>query len=125
MSACYGKALTGDEEGLDGLSDADVVGDQEPDGVHLQGHEERHELVRPRLDGDLAERSERAGTRAETEPDRVPQEAAGQMIAQLSRLGRGEVRGPDLFEVRIDPGDLHVRAAERPHDEEVFPRLRE
>ena len=61
--------LAGDEQRLDRLADADVVGDQQPDRVQLQRHQQRHELVRARLDGDAAEGAERPGARAEAEPD--------------------------------------------------------
>ena len=46
--------FTGDEQGLDGFADADVVGDEHADGVQAQGHEQRHELVRARADGHAA-----------------------------------------------------------------------
>ena len=41
--------------GLDRLADPDVVGDQQPDGVQLERHQQRHELVGARLDADVAE----------------------------------------------------------------------
>ena len=103
--------LAGDEQALDCLADADVVGNEQPDRVQLQGHQERHKLVGPWLDGDLAEGTERAGTGPEAQTDRVAEQPAGLVVAQVSRVGRGEVRGPDLLNFRIDPGDLHVGAA--------------
>ena len=44
--------LGGDQAGLDGLADADVVGDEQPDGVLPQRHEQRHVLVAARADAD-------------------------------------------------------------------------
>ena len=52
--------LAGDEAGLDGLADADVVGDQQADGVLAQRHEQRHELVAAR--GSTAMPAEAIGT---------------------------------------------------------------
>ncbi len=49
------KQFPGHEQALDRLADADVVGNQQPDRVHLQGHQERHELIGAWLHGDLAE----------------------------------------------------------------------
>ena len=45
-------------------------------GSSLQRHQQRHELVGPRLDGDLGERAERPGAGAEPEPQRVAQQPA-------------------------------------------------
>ena len=81
----------GDQQGLDCLADADVVGDKQPDRVQLQGHQERHELIGPGLDGDLAEGPERAGTRSEAKPDRVAEQAAGLVVAELGRVGGREI----------------------------------
>jgi len=41
-----------DEGRLDGLADADVIGDQQADGILPQGHQKGHELVGARLNGD-------------------------------------------------------------------------
>ena len=53
--------LFGDQGGLDCFADSDVVGDEEADRAETQGHEQRHELVGARLDGDGAEGPERPG----------------------------------------------------------------
>ena len=68
--------LAGDQRGLDRLADADVVGDQQPHRVELERHQQRHELVGARLDGDPAEASG-TGRRDERkpEPQRVAQQA--------------------------------------------------
>jgi hypothetical protein len=44
--------LARDESSLDRLPDADVVGDEETHRIQAQRHEQGHELIRPRLDGD-------------------------------------------------------------------------
>jgi len=66
--------FSGDQQCLNGLADPDVVGDQQTHGVETEGHEQWHELIRPWLDGDPAERSERPGARAYRQPDCVAQQ---------------------------------------------------
>ena len=56
------KQLAGDEQGLNGLADADVVRDEQPHDVLTEREEERDELVRPRLDAEPREAPEGAGT---------------------------------------------------------------
>ena len=75
--------LAGDQRAFDGLADTDVVGDQQAHGVLLQRHQQRHELVGARLDGDVAEAAERAGTGAQLELQRIEQQLAGGMVARL------------------------------------------
>ena len=87
--------LAGDERRLDGLADADVVGDQQAHRVELERHHQRHELVGPRLDGDAAEAAERAGGGAGGEARRVAQELAGGEVAEVGRAwaaGRSRTR---------------------------------
>jgi len=79
--------LTGDEEGLHRLSDPDVVGDEEAHRVQLEPHEQGNELIRPGIYRDAAEGAERAGAGTETEPQRVAEQAAGAVVADLSGIG--------------------------------------
>ena len=79
--------LAGDERGLDGLADADVVGDEQAHRVELERHEQRHELVGARLDGDLAEAAEGPGAAPQREQERVAQEQR-RVLAALLRGGR-------------------------------------
>ncbi len=55
--------FAGDDRCLDGLADADVVGDQEAHRVELERHHQRHELIGSRLDGDATEAAERTSGR--------------------------------------------------------------
>lgn len=50
--------FTGNESRFDGLADADIVGNQEPQGIELERHQQRHKLVSTRLDRDVAEAAE-------------------------------------------------------------------
>ena len=77
--------LAGDERRLDGLADADVVGDEQAHRVLLQRHHERHELVGARLDGYLPDAAERPGAAPEREQQRVPQEQRRVLAALLGR----------------------------------------
>ena len=54
QAACLAELqqLLGDEPGLDGLTDADVIGDEEAHDILTQSEQERHELVGAWLDGD-------------------------------------------------------------------------
>ena len=115
--------LAGDQAGLDGLADADVVGDQQPHRVQLQRHQERHELVRPGLDGELGERAERAGARAEAQPHGVAQQPARREVAELGRIGKVEAGRLDRFQRQVDAGDLVVGAAQRAQHQEVVGRF--
>jgi hypothetical protein len=83
-----GRAARGRSGRLDGLADADVVGDQQPHRVELERHHQRHELVGPRLDGDAAEAAERSGRRAGGQPRGVPQQPPGGEVAEVGRVGR-------------------------------------
>ena len=60
--------LGGDQAGLDGLADADVVGDQQPDRVLPQRHQQRDELVGAGLHGEPGQRPERPGAGPEPDP---------------------------------------------------------
>ena len=66
--ARYSGALhhfTQDQKGLHGLADADVVGDQQADGVLSQGHHQRYDLVGTGAEGELGQGPERPGPVAE------------------------------------------------------------
>jgi hypothetical protein len=62
------------ERSFDGLTYANVVGNQEPNRVQLERHEQRHELISARFDGDLPEAAEGSSTTPERKHERVTQE---------------------------------------------------
>ena len=88
-----GRAVRGRSAGFDGLADAHVIGDQQAHRIELERHQQRHELVRARLDGDTGKRAERPGAGAEAEAHRIAQQAAGAIVAGHSR-GRADQRWP-------------------------------
>ena len=69
--------LADDQAGFNGLADADVVGDQEPDRLLAERHEQRHQLVGTWLDAEIGERAERAGAGAQLEAHGIAQEQPG------------------------------------------------
>ena len=57
--------LAHNDTGLDGLTYADIVGNQQAHGGQTQCHQQRHQLVGAWLHGNVAERSERSSTRTQ------------------------------------------------------------
>ena len=111
--------LGGDQAGLDGLADADVVGDQQPDRVLPQRHQQRHELVGAGLDGEPGQRAERPGAGPEPDPQRRAQQPGADAVPASSGSGGLEGGRADLLQRGEDAGDLVVAAAERAQHEEV------
>ncbi len=103
-----------------GLADADVVGDQQPDGVLAQRQQQRDELVGARLDGEAGRAS---GTGRRTSGTRCAARcAAGRRSPRRRgrrRSGGGKVASVDGLECREDGGDVVVAAAERAQHEQV------
>ena len=100
--------FAGDHRGLDGLANADVIGDEQADGVEFERHQERDELVGAGLDGEFAERAEGAGAAAEAEADGVAEEQCGAERAGAFGVGRlvlGGLEGP-RFERFVDAGGV-------------------
>jgi len=114
--------LAGDEAGLNGLADADIVGDEQAHGIESKGHEQRCELIRPGLDGNFAERAEGTGAGAKADAQGVAEQMAGAVIAKLPRIGEIEAGGADFFQGSENAGDLVLGAAEGPHHKQFLIR---
>ena len=104
--------LAGDEQGLDGLPDPDVVGDEEAYRVELQRHEQRHELVGARLDRDVSDAPEGSGAAAQREQQRIAEQEGRVVPAELVRARQGE---PGLanrldLERKVDQRPILVRS---------------
>ena len=82
--------LAGDEQGLDCLSDPNVVRDEEAHRIELERHEQRHELVRAGLDGDLANAPEGSGAPSQREQQRVAKQQGRVVSAELVHVRQGE-----------------------------------
>ena len=73
------------------------------DGIEPERHQQRDELVRPRLDGDAAEGAERAGARAEAEPEGVAEQAGRAVVAEIRRpSAERSAGGRTCSERRVD-----------------------
>jgi hypothetical protein len=119
--------LAGDERGLDGLADADVVGDEQAHRVELQRHEQRHELVGARLDRDLAEAAERAGAAPQRQQQRVAQEQRSVVAAELAfTSGRGKRASRTArLEGQVDEGLVLLGAGDGAHAQRLGGAARE
>jgi len=82
--------LSCNERGLDGLADADIVGDEQTHRIEFERHEQRNELIGARLDGYLPKPAEWAGTSAQRQQEGVAQEKSGVMSRLLARIGTWE-----------------------------------
>ena len=118
--------FAGNQPRFDGLADAHIIGNQQPDDVLAQGHEQRHELIRPRLDGQVAEAAERASPGAEPEPQGVAHEQTRGLGAGFRRVraGKGGRFRRDRFQRQIDHGRVVLAAAQRPEGEHLVAGLR-
>ena len=82
-----------DEEGFDGLADAHVVCEQEPDSpALLERHDERDHLVASGAESELRRAADRAGGRAERAGRYACPEAGGGLGALVKLQARGEIR---------------------------------
>src|SRR5262245_30153370 len=84
--------LARDDAGFDRLADADVVRDQQADGVELERHHERDELVRPRFDSDAAEAAERPRCGARRETRRIAEDLPRCEVTDVRRRREAERR---------------------------------
>ena len=96
--------LSGDQRGLDGFADADVIGNQQPHRVQPQRHQQWHELVGARLDRNVAEAAERAGTATQRHAQGVGEEDRVVLAAFLRGIGQREPGGADIG---LEPGVDH------------------
>ena len=117
-----------DEQGFDGLANADVIGDKQPHGLLPQRHDERHHLVSARPERELGEGAERAGAVAEGEPRGIVQQAGGADVAEVCagrRFETGVRRAVGIdVERQVDAGDFFVGAAQGLDDEQIVGVLR-
>ena len=82
--------LAGDKGRLDGLADADVVGDEQPYRIEPKRHEQRDVLIGAGGEGEVTERAKRRGAGAELEAGSVVEEESAGDIAGVFRAWRVE-----------------------------------
>ena len=112
-----GQELGCDQAGLNGLADADVVGDEEADGLLAEGEQQRDELVGPRGDRQPREAPERSTGRAETDAQRVPQQASTPVVPEVFGTRWGERGGPDVLMCWENSRDVILASTERSQDQ--------
>ena len=120
LGVSLGHELRRDQSGFDGLADAHVVSDEKTHWVEAQRHQQRHELVGPRVAADPGHRPERPCARPEPEPQSVAQQAGRVGVAEMpDRVGRTEAGRLDRLDLGEDAGRLVVSAPQRPHDHQL------
>jgi hypothetical protein len=113
--------LAGNHAGFDRLAHAHVIGNQQPNLVEAQRHDQRHELVGSGGDRDVPERAERRRARAQAESRRIEQEARGRRIGDRGRVGARKRCRLDLpLERQEEPDLLMVRPGERLQSYQVW-----
>ncbi|WP_449424000.1 hypothetical protein [Rhodanobacter lindaniclasticus] len=83
--------LTRDQGGLDGFADTHVVGNEQAHRIQAQGHQQWYELVRARLNGNVAETAEWTGTSTQSHAQGVGQQNGVVLTALLRRIGCGKM----------------------------------
>ena len=113
--------LAGDEQGLDRLPHPDVVRDEQAHGVELERHEQRHELVRPRLDRDLTDAPKGSRSPPQREQQRIAQQERRVMPAELAGVRQGEPSFADRLDLerKVDEGPVLVRSRDRTDPERL------
>ena len=113
--------LTRDEQGLDGLPHPDVVRDEQAHGVELEGHEQRHNLVRPRFDRNLTDAAKRARSPPQREQQRVTQQEGRVVPAELVGVRQREPGFANRLEFQreVDERPVLVRARDRADSERL------
>ena len=111
--------LAGDEARLDGLADADVVGDEHAHRVELERHHQRYELVGPGLHRDAPEAAEGAAGGTGGEAGGVSEQQSGGEVAEVLAAGEPEGCGLDRLDSGEHTGDLLVEAADGAEHQQV------
>jgi hypothetical protein len=84
--------FTRDHSRFNRLAHADIVRDQQPHRRLPQGHDQRHELIRPWYDRDAAEGAKRPRAGAQAQTRRIKEGHDPCCVAAAHRLGIGEPR---------------------------------
>src|SRR6267142_4730171 len=107
--------LPRNEAAFDRLADADIVRDEKANGVELQRHQERHELVSSWLDGDLSEAAERPCAPAQRKQEGIAKEQRAVMPRLLAGVGwwEGSLGDRLRFEPEVDDRAVFFRAGDR------------
>ena len=113
--------LAGDKQGLDRFPDADVVRDEEAHRVELERHEQRHELVRARLDRDLSNAPKGSGAPPQREQQRIAKQESRVVPANLMRARQGEPSLANRLDLQrhVDQCSILIRSRDRTDPERL------
>ena len=113
--------LARDEQGLDRLPYPDVVRDEQAHRIELERHEQRHELVRPRLDRDLTDAPKGSRPPPQREQQRVAQQERRVVPAELVGVRHGEPGFANRLESqrKVDERPVLVRSRDRTDPERL------
>jgi len=89
--------LSGNESCFHSFSDTYVIGNEQPHGTLFHGHEQRYELIRSWLNGDMSERPERSARGSKTKSHGVAKQAAGSGITQICGVWQFKGGGANFF----------------------------
>lgn len=83
----------------------------EQHGTQAQGHQQGHQLVGARLNGDVAKQAESSATRAQLQAQSIPQEQGGCVVASLIRVrpGKGGQLDGGELQLRNEGDDVFIR----------------
>ena len=122
--------LAHDEQPLDRLAHAYVVGDEHPHGVEAQGHEQRDELISARANGHAPQRTQRRRPFTQREACRLPEQVRARDVGKVFGRGRWEFCRAHSFlrervaeqirELLVNSDSLVRRAGEGPQDVDVL-----
>ena len=103
------------------LPTPDVVRDEEAHRVELERHEQRHELVRARLDGDLADAPEGSGAPPQREQQRIAKQQRRVVPAVLMGVRQGEPGFANRLDLerKVDQRPILVRTRNRTDPERL------
>ncbi len=100
--------LAHDQTGFDRFANTNVIGDEQAHDGKAKGHQQRHELIGARLDGDVTEGAERASAITQLQVDRITKQRGSLVTAMARGIGqweRGRL-GWREFEIWQDKGDV-------------------
>ena len=117
--------LPRDQAGLDGFADANIVGDEEPDGVQLERHEQWHQLISAWLDVEITETPKGPGAGPEFQAKRIPQEEGRFLRTRLIRVRQVKRRRHRCLglERQIDERGIVFCSAKRPKLQKIGAQL--
>ena len=111
------------QERLDRLTDTNIISDEEAHDLLAQRHDQRHQLVRARAEGEPGQRTEGPGAIAEGEAGGLEKELRRRDITEICGRWWGEVCVPWRIvrnvEGQVNPRRLVIGATERLHQEQV------